>query len=532
MESSGKEIPASFLGALRNAGDWVRREAGESANDIARVDAPPEDVTTSSWAALTEFSQAERFKAAGQADSAVVALKNAVAEDPQFALAYMRLGDLLISLNRYEEGYQAYQLALSQERQQRLTRREKDRLRGIYAHDTSDFGAAEAAFRDYTVYYPNDYTGWFYRAYPLMMLGRPEEAITSLKKAAAIDPTKMFAPAHIARFDLILSNFDDASKWIQHLRDTSHSDDAYLVEGEADFLQDRYAEADADFDKLKESKDPLYRSYGYSLSARVSAELGRYDKALKELNQGIEADLEFGDSVHRADKLLDRSYIDLKQQHYAACRADAEDALILGRSFQRSMLAASILGRAAAESDGAERMSLHSSLRNIHDRLPKTELKPISDSARPRVVGEILLANGNYEGALEQFRRAGSSDPPIIEREYLARGLIAVARHANNKTAGDENIDQALAEYRKTTARPGQVWQWALDYPPGYLSDQEFSEIELAFEFGRADSRIKGNLDAFLGKRAGADRNLPDVKEARRLSKSVIEKTIQLKEPE
>lgn len=522
--NSDKEIPASFLSAIRDAGDWIRREVGESAGDIASVDVPPEDVTTSNWSALSEFTQAEKFKAAGQPDNAIIALQNAVAQDPRFALGYMRLGDLLISLNRYDEGYRAYRLALAQEQQQRLTRREKDRLTGIWAQDAGDFKAADTSFREYTVYYPNDYLGWFYRGYPLMMLGRPEEAIGSLKKAADIDPGKMFAPAHIARFDLIVSNFDDAAKWIEHLRDTSHSDDADLVEGEAKFLQNRYSDAEADFEKLKESKDSVYRSYGYSLLARVFAELGLYNKALEALDQGIAVDLESGDSVHRADKFLDRSYLHLKRRDYAACLIDIQEALSLDRSFQRSMVVASILGRALPESIGPLHAALSSALRKVQENIPREDFKPLSDIAKARVAGELLLANGNVESALLDFRRAALLESPIVEHEYLARGLTEAVRHEISKDSRDKDLDQALSEYRKTTVRPGQVWQWCLDYPPGYLSDEEFLEIKTAFEFGMINSEGEGSLNVYLQRRTGSDSGLPDVMEAQELLVSLTKK--------
>ena len=64
--------------------------------------------------------------------------------------------------------------------ERRLSRRELDRIRGIYASDSWDYQAAEAAFHDYTVYYEHDYAGWFFRALPLIRLGRLEEAIASL----------------------------------------------------------------------------------------------------------------------------------------------------------------------------------------------------------------------------------------------------------------------------------------------------------------------------------------------------------------
>jgi len=329
--ATGKALPTGFLDAVRDSSDWIRHEIGESSNDIAREDAPPEDITTANWQALSEFTQANQFGSTGQRDNAIRALHNAVAADPNFALAYARLGDVLVSISRYTEGYAAYEKALALG-DQRLTRRERDRIRGIYASDTWDYATAEEMFRDYATYYPNDYLGWFYRATPLMMMGRVEEAIESLKKAEAIDPAKMYAPAHIARFDLILGKYDDAARWIQHLRQAGQSDDADLVEGESDFLQGRFQDSQDRFIRLTNSHSPLYVSYGYSLLVRLYAEQGRDKDALAEIDQGLAADRANGDVVHEADKILDRAYIECRLGQYKSCLQSTRISLDLDKS--------------------------------------------------------------------------------------------------------------------------------------------------------------------------------------------------------
>jgi tetratricopeptide (TPR) repeat protein len=516
-ETTNKEIPSGFLSAVRDATDWIRSEVGESANDIASVNIPPEDVTTGNWSALAEFTQAEKFKAAARPEDAVLALQNAVAEDPQFALAYARLGDIFISLNRYEDGYQAYQLALAQDRKQRLTRREKDRLEGIYASDALNFSGAEAAFREYATYYPNDYAGWFYRAYPLMMMGRTEEALVSLKKAAAIDPTKMFAPAHIARFDLISENFDDASKWIQHLRDTEHLDDANLVEGQAQFLQGRYPDALADFGKLKESAEPVYRSYAYSLLARTFAELGQYQNALRELNEGIAADLASGDVPHQADKLLDRAYIGLKRRSYEDCERDVVAALQLNRNLQTSLTAATLLGRATSESALPERTHLRTQLRKLAAGLANEDFKPMSDIVRARVRGEVLLVDDNWKAALEEFGNAAALEPVAKDKEYLARARLEACKHAADSASAKRLIDESVAAYSGLAMKPGQIWQWALDYPPGYFSDTVLAYGKAASLQGALDARAQNALRGYLLRRASADEALNDIRQARQL---------------
>ncbi len=500
--SSDKEIPTAFLSAVRDGSDWIRSEVGESANDIARIDIPPQDVTTENWNALSEFAEAEKLNSAGRTEDSIIVLQNAVVADPHFALAYTRLADELVSLNRYDEGYRAYRNALAEESQQRITRREKDRLQGIYASDTEDFSTAEAAFRDYTVYYPNDYLGWFYRAYPLMMMGKVEEAITTLKRAVALNPTGMSAASHIARFNLILGNFEETSKWIQYLRDNHYVSDADFDEGEAKFLQGSYQEAQTSFSKLKDSKSTLYRTFYFSMMARLSAELGQYSVSTRFLEQGMALDIETGDTVHRVDKLLDRAYINFKRGNYTKCLQDIRQSLDLDRSLLRSLDASTLLGQAAYAAPLNERPEVAMELRRIEAEFPRGQFKPISEVARLRLRGEVLLAEGKWEGALDRFRTASRMEAPARDKEYLARGLLAAADYTHDRAMATNYRKSALAIYSTFASKPGQTWQWSLSSPPGYLSDELLDFAKTASLNGKADEPARAALKVYLSRRS------------------------------
>jgi tetratricopeptide (TPR) repeat protein len=516
---SNKDMPSGFLAAVRDSSDWIRQQIGESSNDVARVDAPPEDVTTSNWEALSEFTQAEKFRAARNNDAAVVALRNAVAADPNFALAYARLGDILVSLSRFTEGYAAYEKALSLG-QERLTRRERDRISGIYASDAWDYAKAEEIFRDYTTYYPRDYLGWFYRATPLMMMGRTEEAIASLKKAAEIDPARMFAPSHIARFDLILGKYDDAARWIQQLRDHGHNDIAGRIEGQSDFLQGRYDEAENLFRALKDSNDPLYQSNAYSLLVRLYAERGEYRKALEASEQGVAADLDTGDSAHRADRLLDRASINCSIGQYDDCLRDVELSLDLDRSWQRSLCAATLIGRAAGITGAGMNGAFALKLQSIEAKLPAGDVRPLSEIVRMRVHGEVLLAAGKWQPALDDFRKADQLEGPALNKGYLGRALTATAAHAHDEASARQLREEALAAYAVIVQRPGLVWQWPvnwlLDFAPGCLSDEVLSYAKLLVSLGRREEAER-LLETYVSRRSSPDPDSRPDREARAL---------------
>ena len=106
------QLPVELLKEVRSASNWIRHEAGESANDIARLDTPPEDATASNWEALESYSDGERLFRRRDLKGAVNELKMALKIDPHFALANALLGDLEVELNDPKDGFAAYGRAL------------------------------------------------------------------------------------------------------------------------------------------------------------------------------------------------------------------------------------------------------------------------------------------------------------------------------------------------------------------------------------------------------------------------------------
>jgi tetratricopeptide (TPR) repeat protein len=272
--ASSSAIPQELLSAVRTSSDWIRQEVGESRNDIARLDAPPEDATTSSWEALADYSFAENLAAQYKRHEARDALRSAIQLDPGFALAYARLGDILVNLNHVDEGYHAYLTALEQSDKNRLSLRERDRIKGIYAQDTEDFQALEAAFREYSLYYDHDYLGWFYRARPLSMLGRTRDAIEMLKQAHTIAPDKTSVISSLVMQTLVIGDLPQSHKWADQLHDMHDDVWAWYADGTIDFAEGSLDSAAASFEKIAHSSDPLKRKQGFRYLADLSAEQG------------------------------------------------------------------------------------------------------------------------------------------------------------------------------------------------------------------------------------------------------------------
>src|SRR5262249_44543669 len=86
------------LGAVGKAASSLRGKLGESVASIQKFDAPVEEATTSSLDALKAFSLGEAERAKGSEATSVPFYKHAIELDPNFAIAYARLGQAYANL--------------------------------------------------------------------------------------------------------------------------------------------------------------------------------------------------------------------------------------------------------------------------------------------------------------------------------------------------------------------------------------------------------------------------------------------------
>ena len=80
------------LGAVGKAASSLRGKLGESLASVQKFDAPVEEATTSSLEALKAFSLGEAERDKGSEYTAIPFYKHAIELDPNFAVAYARLG--------------------------------------------------------------------------------------------------------------------------------------------------------------------------------------------------------------------------------------------------------------------------------------------------------------------------------------------------------------------------------------------------------------------------------------------------------
>jgi eukaryotic-like serine/threonine-protein kinase len=492
---------AGLYDAIHEGATWLRGSLGEPSAEIAARDRMPQETTSSSWAALADLATAERFRETRQTESAVAMLRDALRLDPEFSLARMRLGDLLIDQRKQQEGLLEWQKAVSDTARRRLTRREELLIEGEYANDTWDFAAAEAAFLRMEAEYPYEYLASFYLAHALQWQGRFDAAAAHMEAAARKQPNSGPILSNLASIYLHLHRFDALDRAADELAALPRATAADCYRGLRSYAMGRMGEAVAAFDRCAHSADAGVRSRGLSEKASLLAELGRYGEARSALVEGVAVDEAAGRPEFRGGKQLALAYLALRDGRAADARVLAWNAANQGSGAFGVVRAAIVLARSGAPADAAKLAARAASF------APGSVYNGLVQS---RIRGEILLASGDTGGAVEEFRKTDALDAAIRPREYLARALSAARRDA-----------EAAGYWRAIAERPELLWQSADFDFPGFQTDALFQYAKAAARAGQQE-QAQTALKQYLERRGASP--IAEVREAKQIAQKLSAK--------
>ena len=130
VESRTYRRPDDVFEAVDGLARRVRRRLGESLTRIAESSAPLEKVTTRSFEALQQYSAALGARALAHVEESLVPLQTAIAIDPDFAMAHMKLGDIYQSIGGDSAKAIAH-LARAHALSERVTERERHLIAAV-----------------------------------------------------------------------------------------------------------------------------------------------------------------------------------------------------------------------------------------------------------------------------------------------------------------------------------------------------------------------------------------------------------------
>ena len=424
----------TVLAALDQAADQLRMSLGESGASLQRFDVPLAQATTASLAALRAFTIGEEKRANGQEFEAIQDYKLAVDLDPQFALAYARLGAIYSNAAELTQSANYFKKAF--ELREHTTDRER---LYIAAHYYSISGQTQRTIEAYELWrslYPRDSSPYNNLTIEYLDLGKPEKAASIARTAVQLDAASALSQAALARVYLETGALDEL-RTLCGSAQGGKGDSAMLHEScfLLAFLQndDVAMQEQIRWSRGNAAESELLDDVGW-----VAMYQGKLNSGRQLFAQARRVALAQGFSELAATVDVDEATLEADFGYPREARTLSLDALRLAPdNVSIQALAALALGRsgdtARAESEAAK-AAAHAPLNTI---LNQAEL--------PSVQAAIQLHKHDPQGAIQALEPARAYDA------CSALGL-APAYYRGLAYQGTGHREQAAAEYRSVLA--------------------------------------------------------------------------------
>src|SRR5229473_227882 len=275
------------LGAVGKAASNLRGKLGESLASVQKFDAPIEEATTSSLEALKAFSLGEVERDKGSEYTAIPFYKHALELDPNFAVAYARLGQAYNNTGQSALAIENTKQAF--ERRERASEPEKLYISTHYYENVT--GQADKAIEAYQLWkrtYPRDSIptnnlGVDYNVY----LGKFDQGLTEALETVRLDPNSAFSYGVLGASYFGLNRFAEAKAVREKqvalkLDSVSDHRDLYVLaflEGDTSGMQ-----REAEWAKGKTNEFEMLETV-----AEAAASSGKVQKARETYRQAIES---------------------------------------------------------------------------------------------------------------------------------------------------------------------------------------------------------------------------------------------------
>jgi serine/threonine protein kinase/tetratricopeptide (TPR) repeat protein len=212
MQASKKE---DVLDALHRAGSDLRGKMGESLGSVQKFDKPLSEATTSSLEALKAFSLGDAKHQAGEELVALPLYQRATELDPNFAMAFARIGTVYGNLGQAQLSEQNRQKAFAL--RDRASEHEKLYIMGHYYSDSGQLDKGITAWELYKQTYPRDSTPSNNLANIYNQLGQFENGLANARQSIELSPDELGSYSSEAIAYAGLNRLDEAKAVLNQL---------------------------------------------------------------------------------------------------------------------------------------------------------------------------------------------------------------------------------------------------------------------------------------------------------------------------
>ncbi len=420
------------LDSLGKVGSEIRGKLGESLGSIQKFNTPIEAATTPSLEALKAYSLGVETDY-GQGDAASISFfKRAIALDPNFAVAYAKLGAIYGNLGQpnlaIENVEKAYDL------RDRTSEREKLYITTHHFDTvTGEIDKAQVTYEIWEREYPNDFIPYLNGALLYLELGQYDKAAEQNRKALELEPNDVLCYTNLAGVYLDLNRLDEAKNVVDRsfakklddpaLRVTVYS--LFFLQGDAAGMAKQL-----DWATGKPGVEDIF----LSTQSDTEAYFGRLNKAREFSRRAVES------ARHNDAKetgALWQSNAALREAEFgnpAAARQQADAALALASSRDIETLATMTYARIG---DTARTQSL---VDKLNKDFPSNTLT--QSYFLPTIRAQLEISGNAPDKALDSLRNAapyelGSAQPLGGLYPAYVRGQAYLAAHKGTEAAAE-----------------------------------------------------------------------------------------------
>ena len=281
VQAAGKE---EVLAALGQAASRLRGKLGESLSSIEKYDKPIVEATTSSLEALKAFSlgDAQRYK--GAELQSIPFFQRAVELDPNFAMAYARLGTTHGNLGRSEASIEYHKKAF--ELRDRASEPERLYITSwYYWRVTGEINKAKETYELWKQTYPRDVTPYSNLAALYVSMGQYDKALGLAQEALRLAPDSVFTYNILVLVYMGLNHFEEAKAVCEKAS-------AREIEGfpcHIGFYQIAFVQGDANSmqREVEWFADSPVNFFGLALQGATAAYAGRLQRAREFGRQAV-----------------------------------------------------------------------------------------------------------------------------------------------------------------------------------------------------------------------------------------------------
>lgn len=495
-EQSQATRKEDVLNALTEIATRFRTRVGESLSSVREHDTPLQEATTPSLDALKAFTLGVGEQIINLDDLAAVPFfQHAIELDPNFALAYARLGAIYGELGQTELWRQYREKAF--QLRNRTSEHERLYIVAHYYLDSNQFDKGLAAWEVYRQTYPRDAVPLKNLAIGYIFLGEFDKALENAQEAIRVDPDAASQYLLAASACLGLHRLEDAKAFLNAA--TQRKFGGYEVPMFLALLAvEQHDDAALGREKTLLKTSPMAENMLLYFDATLAASRGQLNRSDELARQAQQTSLRLQLKQAAAEWLTTRARFEAEIGLTTRAIEDAHSALSLSNSPRVIAKAGSAL--ASAHRDGeAEGL-----VAQLEKRYPEDQFAQFVEV--PSIRAALALNHDDARAAVTYLERAKPFDrAKPLERLGRADALLR-----------DGRLQEAANEFEFVASFPasgeGSPWLWYVVNIHGPLA-----EVGLA-RSRRLAGDISGSRRAyqeFFAAWKDADPDIPILKQAK-----------------